>query len=1237
MIQKFPSLKQSLCKIGVLFLCLVFSGAALSQSGNASSSGGHWAAQGIPNTSSPSGPSGGGPSNKWKSIATKGGLGLVNFLFQFGIFQTAIVGKIYREYVTDSIFYKAPKNPDPGEYARHQFGEEPLGQFAVFYFPALVTEFGIQKLGERLKNPFLKRMTKGMAGAAGMGTGFFISQLFSDIGEDAPLFGECVRSVISNKKKVLHIPACEQVYLNWLEAGKLKEFIVDYSSMLLAGKLSHMLIERVAGSGGVSLLSTMGVGGSSSAASAGRLMSALRFAGGFVAPYLFYTLNFLSFLEINGLLDEYVGNPIKEYSLIYDVSSDIRALKETFSQLDRSKLSNLMGKGLEFLENAIGQAFQDEKAREDLEWLATKDEGQEFFKNILFQLDSKDLDDLKGLLERVWIEHKYFGDSSNSDENYVLQDVETLQELLTDFESSDLSTEETVEEANDILEDITFQIKTIGFRFSRWPLVKGRSYQEAFFFWKSKTDKVAFSYMGAEKLLEDIYDQTQSIEQLRKQMEEEVAKLEKPEETDQFKKEEYNKQIEEIKLSYRSIIYRRLEFFTFYGEKRIEADKDIYIKFLCPYLKDEEVVERISTLQSRFGGLGWIKWCAQLDDETPLDPLDPRFLVYQTLPILSAMLEEKFPEAFQDNSYDVEKLLGSYFSETPDELFAEAIHSRKFLGDIQTGALSIDPANLPTKVLVARAFIEALENPTPPISSEAWGNMLEVSCFIHRSEDPESCEDKAKRRIRRKLAAGAISLVREVLSPLPDASSYMSRVNQAAYEKYIGGSHLAGLDEAYKHVSHTGFPLVGFAEVYKGQEGQFAEDALFAFSPGKFLSPYTFLHDFICGNPEGVVDKKGRFSAPQMVNFAFLDEEDRLQKLSSICDFLNNNQLTSSDEENPGRALRNRYFHTPVTVGESFYPSVYRMVEDWLIGFVYKSERTKQQLLDQFGNRTKDTVLTATKKMRQDLKNLKANYIVPGLIDDTAVSRTQCHALRDYYLPNYNVTKISHGIISRDTLIIEDLPDQLSVLKGLEIYLFQIQFWMEWIRTINYTVEGKDLNGFNSSDNSLDEVMCTVLELLKKYHDSFVDGTRLIYLTREEAEEIKNLLAREETEEIKKPLTREKAEKINKLNISDALLEISTKSIYNGNAPVLLPPSLMLSLILKAAFPSDWKDLEDSLSKKKETELKAETKQDALMYAFAVGLKDSIYGFYGSLNLLYLSDGVEEAVKREQTGLQLFE
>ena len=1224
-IQRFPSLKQSLCKIGVLFLCLVFSGAALSQSGNASSSGGHWATQGIPNTSSPSGPSGGGPSNKWKNIATKGGLGLVNFLFQFGIFQTAVVAKIYREYVTDSMFYKAPKNPDPGEYARHQFGWEPAKQFSVFYFPALVTEFGVQKLGERWNSPFLK----GMAGAAGMGTGFFVSQLFSDIGKDAPLFSECIQNIVNGKKKVLHVPACEQVYLNWFEAGKLKEFAVDYGNMLLAGKLSHMLIERVVGSGGVSLLSTMGAG-TSATVSAGRVMSAARFVGGFIAPYLFYTLNFLSFLEINGLLDEYVGNPIKEYSLINDVSSDIRTLKETFSQLDRVKLSNLMGKGLEFLKNAIGQAFKDEKAKEDLEWLATKDEGQEFFKDVISKLDSEDLDDLKGLLGRVWIEQEYFGGSSDSgDPNYVLQDVEALQGLLTDFESSDLSTEETGDAANEILEDIIFQIKTIGFRFSRWPLVKGRSYQEAFFFWKEKTDKVTISYIEAEKLLGDIYDRTQSIEQLRKQREEEVAKLEKAkeldtgfigdhveglsqEETDQFKIAEYDKQIEEVKSRYRVLIYRRLEFFTFYGQ-RLEEDKDVYLKFLCPYLKDkkyEEVIKRVAILQSRFGGPEWIEWCDQ-HGETPLD--DPRSpLVYQTLPILSAMLKERFPEAFQDNSYDVEALLKSYLSDTPDELFAEAIHSRKFGGNIQTGALPIEQADLPTKVRVARAFIEALENPSPPISDEVWENMLEVSCFIHRPEDSESCEDKAKRRIRKKLAAGAISLVREVLRPLPDASSYMSKENQAAYERYVEGLHLSGLDEAYKQVNHTGFPLTGFAEVYKGLEQQFAEDSLFASSAGKFLSPYTFLHDFICGNPRGVVDKKGEFSAPQMVDFAFLGEDDRLQKLSPICDLLNNNQTDSSDGENPALTLRNRYFHTPVTVGESFYPSVYRMVEDWLISFVYKSERTKQQLLDQFGNRTKDTVLTATEKMRQDLKNLKANYIVPGLINSTAVDRTQCHSLRDYYLPNYDIMEIPRGLF-RDPLQIDDLPKQLYSLKGLEIYLFQIQFWMNWIRTINYTMEGKDLNGFNSSDKSLDEITCTVLELLKKYHDSFVDGTRLLYLTREEAEEIKNL------------------------NLSDALLEISNKSIYNGNAPVLLSPSLMLSLILKAAYPSDWEDLIDSLSEDKGTDLKSETKQDALMYAFAIGLKDSIYGFYGSLNLLYLSDGVEEAVEREQTGLQLFE
>ena len=416
-------------------------------------------------------------------------------------------------------------------------------------------------------------------------------------------------------------------------------------------------------------------------------------------------------------------------------------------------------------------------------------------------------------------------------------------------------------------------------------------------------------------------------------------------------------------------------------------------------------------------------------------------------------------------------------------------------------------------------------------------------------------------------------------------------------------------------------------------EELFAEDTSFASPDERPNSPYTFLHDFICGEPGGSV-REGWFSAPQMVDFAFTSEEDRREGLSSICTLLNNNEVNTSNQEKASLILRSRYFHTPVTVhyksGPVHYPSVYEMVEGWLIGDIDRSGRTKTAFLDySFGAQTKDTLLNATEEMQRELKALRAEYIVPGLINRTD-GRVQCLSLREYYLPEYKgVKEVSRGLLlPAQSVKIDPIEDQLTVLKGLGIYMFQIHFWMDWIRRVKLTTgvvdfsdidirsksadsnEKTELSQFSPTGSSLDKVICKVLEWLKQYHDFFAGGSPLL------------------------PLTWEEAGKIKDLKLSEALLEISDKSTLNNNASVLIPKELMLSLILKAAYPSEWQKIEERLIL---TNLKPEKQKDALDYALVVELKKSIIGFYSMLNLLYLSEGMEKVTHRQESGLKLFQ
>ncbi|MCY4512333.1 MAG: hypothetical protein OXB86_01435, partial [Bdellovibrionales bacterium] len=739
-----------------------------------------------------------------------------------------------------------------------------------------------------------------------------------------------------------------------------------------------------------------------------------------------------------------------------------------------------------------------------------------------------------------------------------------------------------MEKENNFLEDIISQIKIIGFRFSRWALIDGKDYQGAFYSWQRKTRKFTETYAGAEELLGDMYDKNQSIEQLQEQKEQGLEKLKAALSIDfpetelgkilnsgrsgQPQIDDYNKKREAVKLKYFSLIKPRLEFFN-YDTDWLKINEEGYMKFLCPYLEKEDIVEEVWKQQLQTGKKGWIEWCEKPGQVTVHIPS----LVYQTLPILTARLKERYSESFQV-SYNRKDLLKSYLSSMPDEIFVN-VHSRNKSGDIQIGGLSIAEADLPRKVLVARAFIEAVDS-FPMDSLEeweeilkifcskseeeqaslcaAWENTLSVSCFLEGVEDEWKCQtaltqekpdvrnyekvwERASKIMKRKLAAGAFSLVRDILSPSPEINPEM-------------------------------FYLTGFAEVYKGLEEQFVRDTSIFSPDNKNKSPYTFLYGFVCGEPGGSV-REGWFSAPQMVDFSFrevkfsfLSEEE--VDLSSFCELLDNNEINTTNQEKAGLILRKRYFHTPVKVsyktGAVHYPSVYEMAEVQLMGDIYKSGKTKEEFLNNlFGEQTKNTVVKAAEKMHKDLKTLEEEYIVPGLINSTD-GRTKCLDLRAYYLPKYDVTEVSPGILNpmASSVEINSMEDQLKTLKGLGIYMFQIHFWMDWIRKVNLTTglvdvsdmrsRGADLDkktelfSFNPKEDSLDKVICMVLERLKQYHDSFAGGSSLVALTWKEVKEIE------------------------KLNLSEALIKINDKSILsnNTNAPVLIPQKLMLSLIL---------------------------------------------------------------------------
>ncbi|MCY4513147.1 MAG: hypothetical protein OXB86_05615, partial [Bdellovibrionales bacterium] len=398
MIQEFLFLKKNLRKIGILFLCLVFSGEVLAQTAPPPS-----AAAAASGASGPP-PSGPRPPNRWKTAGKQGGAILFEVLAQWGMFQTAIVGHIYREYGTDWMFYHAPKNPDPEEEALKQYGWNALKQFGVFYMASDLATRGVHALADKTKIPRLK----GLAGASGMAVGYFISQLYTDAATDQQLLDKCTQDIMSGRVKldvsekefdflgVRHIPSCQEAYLEWARSGRWQEYGVDLVTMFMASGLSHGLMTVV--QGGVNRLRYARTGTASiPTGPAASQVSLARFAMRFVNPVIAFAASFLAFIEINDVLDRTLGNYIKKnWIMMPDISSDLNNLFERFSQLTPQQLSFLTGQVFDTVLNTVNFIHQRKAEEEDydkrslfLRYLAKDPEGQKLFSSVLYGLEKK--------------------------------------------------------------------------------------------------------------------------------------------------------------------------------------------------------------------------------------------------------------------------------------------------------------------------------------------------------------------------------------------------------------------------------------------------------------------------------------------------------------------------------------------------------------------------------------------------------------------------------------------------------------------------------------------------------------------------------------------------------------------------------------------------------------------------------------------------------------------------------
>ena len=314
-------------------------------------------------------------------------------------------------------------------------------------------------------------------------------------------------------------------------------------------------------------------------------------------------------------------------------------------------------------------------------------------------------------------------------------------------------------------------------------------------------------------------------------------------------------------------------------------------------------------------------------------------------------------------------------------------------------------------------------------------------------------------------------------------------------------------------------------------------------------SMYNLLGTLICDSEKR--DSK-TFNLPQM----FPELEPHL--CPSLAQLKKTNFKYDPPVSNETR-MHNKFFNESIKVNGKIYENIYLVLEE----SIRDRFKTKEALLDFFHLNSKDEIEAHSEEIKISLTNLTDNFIVPGLINSTEAIRERktCSDILYYY----SIHNSSH-------------------FKGLEISLFHIRFWANKLKII------KSLDGTNFDEESFNSTYCTVLELLKSYHDAFISGQK-----------------------IKLPKQKMAQNDFGNVGNDMDLAHYLESNKEDENDIVLVNGSLILHSFLKKSYPN-WTQLSSFIEGNYAIEHLSDNEQMA--YAVIVELHKSLTGFFNQLSML---------------------
>ena len=353
-------------------------------------------------------------------------------------------------------------------------------------------------------------------------------------------------------------------------------------------------------------------------------------------------------------------------------------------------------------------------------------------------------------------------------------------------------------------------------------------------------------------------------------------------------------------------------------------------------------------------------------------------------------------------------------------------------------------------------------------------------------------------------------------------------------------------------------PLVELLKVYKKGEIKFViskeifESNKFITEPSQIKvwnlsnSLHFFMKNLVCGEKEP--DSDDSFSIPQFFSnteiFIYNFHSNKFERLSTVCTNL---------IENLG-VLHEFLFDRPVQKQGKNYENLYLALED-ILKTNYSSS---QNLADHFQKLSQDQLDEIGAQLSNELKVLTENYYKDLINFDTGVN--QHSSLQDF-------TNYYHK-----SRILFDFRSFTGGLKGLEISLFQVNYWMEMLKQMLSIGEQKNNDGDSSlnqtfsdyfewkgfDQSAFEKMQWEVLSLLQSYHDSYKKEQEYYLLFPEETFEknLNEIFKKEGKEGLAKSFGENKTR-----------FTILKKEYQNSHLPVLMSQEIILSHIVDASIP----------------------------------------------------------------------